>query len=162
MRLRGYDVTLIDNSPRRIRMAGTFGAKVYYGDARRIDVLKSAGADEAKLIFLCIDDRDGARAAVERLRERFPDAILLVDTYDRFSYRELIEAGAHEVVRETFESAIELARRGLGRMGDEEIAEELIEEFRRRDEERTRLENDLGEHAAVNKMRDKYSVEGPY
>lgn len=162
MRLRGYDVTLIDNSPRRIRMAGTFGAKVYYGDARRIDVLRSAGADKARMIFLCIDDREGARAAVERLRQRFPDAILLADTYDRFSQLELFDAGAHEVVRETFESAVELARRGLDHMGDGEVAGELIEEFRRRDAERTRLERDLGAQAALEKMREKYSLDDPF
>lgn len=162
MRLRGYDVTLIDNSPRRIRMASTFGAKVYYGDASRIDVLRSAGADKARMIFLCIDDREGARAAVERLRERFPDAILLADTYDRFSQLELFEAGAHEVVRETFESAVELARRGLDHMGDGEVANELIEEFRRRDAERTRLERDLGTQKALEKLRDKYSLDDPF
>jgi voltage-gated potassium channel Kch len=161
MRMRGYDVTLIDNSPRRIRMAGTFGSKVYYGDARRLDVLRSAGAEQASMIFLCIDDREGSHAAVERLRERFPDAILLADTYDRFSQLELFDAGAHEVVRETFESAIELARRGLHRMGDGKVAEELIEEFRRRDAERTRLEIEVGAQKALEKLRDKYSFDGP-
>ncbi|MGG7568081.1 monovalent cation:proton antiporter-2 (CPA2) family protein [Rhodovulum sp. DZ06] len=162
MRMRGYSVTLIDNSPRRIRMAGTFGAKVYYGDARRIDVLRSAGAEKADMIFLCIDDRDGARAAVERLRHRFPDAILLADTYDRFSQLELFDAGAHEVVRETFESAVKLARLGLERMGDGDVADELIEEFRRADAERTRLEREIGAQAALEKLRDKYSLNDPF
>ena len=162
MRMRGYEVTLIDNSPRRIRMAGTFGAKVYYGDARRIDVLRSAGAEHADMIFLCIDDRDGARAAVERLRHRFPEAIILADTYDRFSQLELFDAGAHEVVRETFESAVKLARLGLERMGDGDIAEELLEEFRRRDAERTRLEVELGAQKALEKLREKYSMKEPF
>ena len=162
MRMRGYEVTLIDNSPRRIRMAGTFGAKVYYGDARRIDVLRSAGAEHAAMIFLCIDDRDGARAAVERLRHRFPDAIILADTYDRFSQLELFEAGAHEVVRETFESAVKLARLGLERMGDGDVADELLEEFRVRDKERTRLEVELGAQKALEKLREKYSLNDPF
>jgi monovalent cation:proton antiporter-2 (CPA2) family protein len=159
MRMRGYEVTLIDNSPRRIRMAGSFGSKVYYGDVRRIDVLKTAGADEADIIFLCIDDRDGARQAVERLKERFPNALLFVDTYDRFSKLELLEAGADEVVRETFESAIVLATRALERLGDGEVVDELVEEFRRRDAELTRLQSEYGAREGLEKLRQKSSLD---
>jgi voltage-gated potassium channel Kch len=161
MRLRGYAVTLIDNSPRRIRMAATFGNQVYYGDATRIDVLRTAGAETADIIFLCIDDRDGAREAVSRIRERFPDAKIFVDTYDRFSEWELREAGAHEVVRETFESAVLLARRGLEAMGDADVADDLIEEFRKRDAELARLQNQYGAEAGLEKLREKYSLEAP-
>ncbi len=161
MRMRGYEVTLIDNSPRRIRMAGSFGNKVYYGDARRIDVLKSAGAEHASIIFLCIDDRDGARHAVEKIKERFRDTLIFADTYDRFSELELREAGADEVVRETFESAVELARRALRRLDDGGIAEEVIEEFRKRDAELARLQAEFGVEGGLQKLRDRYSLDGP-
>lgn len=161
MRMRGYDVTLIDNSPRLIKMGSTFGNKVYYGDARRVDVLRTAGAATADIIFLCIDDRDGARHAVEKIRVAFPDAGIFADTYDRFSEWELREAGAHEVVRETFESAVELARRGLRRLGDGEVAEELIEEFRRRDAELARLQNKYGVAEGLEKLREKYTLDSP-
>ncbi len=161
MRLRGYEVVLIDKSPRLIRMGANFGNKVYYGDARRVDVLKHAGAAEADIIFLCIDDRDGAREAVERIRDRFPDAAVFADTYDRFTEWELREAGAHEVVRETFESAVELARRGLHRLGDGDVAEDLIEEFRRRDAELSRLQHEYGAREGLQKLREKYTLKSP-
>ena len=161
MRLRGYDVTVIDNSPRLIRMGASMGATVYYGDARRLDVLKSAGAAQCDMIFLCIDDRDGAKAAVEKIHAAFPQAVILADTYDRFSEWELREAGAHEVVRETFESAVELARRGLHRMGDGGVAEELIEEFRKRDAELARLQTQYGVQEGLQKLREKYTLDSP-
>ena len=161
MRLRGYEVVLIDKSPRLIRMGANFGNKVYYGDARRVDVLKHAGAAEADIIYLCIDDRDGAREAVERIRDRFPDAAVFADTYDRFTEWELREAGAHEVVRETFESAVELARRGLHRLGDGDVAEDLIEEFRRRDAELSRLQHEYGAQEGLEKLRAKYTLDTP-
>ncbi|MGM0586245.1 MAG: monovalent cation:proton antiporter-2 (CPA2) family protein [Pseudomonadota bacterium] len=157
MRLRGYDVTLIDKSLRPIRRGEIFGTKVYYGDARRVDVLRSAGAAEAAIIYLCIDDRDGAKAAVEKIRHAFPQAAIFADTYDRFSEWDLREAGAHEVVRETFESAVELGRRGLIHLGDGKVADELIEEFRRRDAELTRLQNEYGMREGLEKLRDKYA-----
>ncbi|WP_339948857.1 monovalent cation:proton antiporter-2 (CPA2) family protein [uncultured Albimonas sp.] len=161
MRMRGYDVTVIDNSTRLIRMGASMGATVYYGDARRLDVLKMAGAANADMIFLCIDDRDGAKAAVEKIRHAFPDALILADTYDRFSEVELREAGAHEVVRETFESAVELARRGLHRMGDGDVASDLIEEFRRRDAELARLQTQYGIQEGLQKLREKYTLDQP-
>jgi voltage-gated potassium channel Kch len=161
MRLRGYDVTLIDKSLRPIKRGETFGNKVYYGDARRVDVLKSAGAAEADIIFLCIDDRDGAKAAVERIRHAFPETAIFADTYDRFSEWDLREAGAHVVVRETFESAVELARRGLHHLGDGKLAEDLIEEFRRRDAELARLQNEYGAREGLEKLRERYSLEAP-
>jgi len=161
MRMRGYDVTVIDNSTRLIRMGASMGATVYYGDARRLDVLKMAGAAEADMIFLCIDDRDGAKSAVEKIRHAFPQAVILADTYDRFSEVELREAGAHEVVRETFESAVELARRGLHRMGDGDVASDLIEEFRRRDAELARLQTQYGVQEGLQKLREKYTLDQP-
>ncbi|MEO1274725.1 MAG: monovalent cation:proton antiporter-2 (CPA2) family protein, partial [Pseudomonadota bacterium] len=54
LRLRGYDVTLIDNDPSRIRIGMSFGNEVFFGDARRLDTLATAGAEQARAIFLCI------------------------------------------------------------------------------------------------------------
>lgn len=157
--LRGYTITLIDNSPRRIRMAGQFGNRVYYGDATRPDVLAAAGAGEADIIFLCIDDRDGAKDAVARLRERFPDTLIFADTYDRFTEIEMWEAGADFVVRETRESAIAMARAALVALGDGAAADEVIEEYRRLDVLRLRDQTADRSAKALEKMRQAYEVE---
>jgi monovalent cation:proton antiporter-2 (CPA2) family protein len=159
LRLRGYDLTLIDNSPRRIKIAETFGDKVFFGDGSRLDVLTMAGAAGARAIFLCINDREGGRKAVSRLRERFPDQLILAMTYDRFSMLEMREAGADEVVREVYESAVTLARKGLEHMGDNSDLDALIDEFRRRDEEMLRLQVEFGMTEGVARMREKYALE---
>jgi monovalent cation:proton antiporter-2 (CPA2) family protein len=159
LRMRGYDLTLIDNSPRRIKIAESFGDKVFFGDGSRLDVLTIAGAATAKAIFLCINDREGARRAVSRLRERFPDRLILAMTYDRFSLLEMREAGADEVMREVYESSIALARRGLERLGDNADLDDLVEEFRRRDEEMLRLQVEFGVAEGVAKMREKYALD---
>ena len=159
LRMRGIDITIIDNSPRRIRIAETFGTRVYFGDARRLDILESAGAGEAEILFLCIHDREGAVETVERLRARFPALQIYADTYDRFSQNLMWGAGADFVIRETFESAVALGRAGLVELGDEEIADELIEEFRRRDEERLQLETQYGSLKALEMLREKYALD---
>jgi len=159
LRMREIEVTIIDNSPRRIRIAETFGTRIYFGDARRLDILESAGAGDADMLFLCIDDRNGAVETVEKLRERFPDLRIFADTYDRFSENLMRAAGADFVIRETFESALVLARRGLEELGDAEICDDLIAEFRRRDEERLQLETQYGSVMALEMLRQKYALD---
>jgi monovalent cation:proton antiporter-2 (CPA2) family protein len=159
--LRGYRLTFIDNSPRRIRIAQSFGNQVFFGDATRLDLMAVAGAEHARAIFLCMNDRDGARMAVSRLRERYPGKLVLAMTYDRFSMIEMRAAGVDEVVRETFESAVELARRGLQAMDDAAGIDETLAEFRRRDEELIRLQVEHGVVEAVSRMREKYEIGKP-
>jgi monovalent cation:proton antiporter-2 (CPA2) family protein len=159
LRMRGYDVTLIDNNPRRIRIAETFGSRVYFGDARRPDTLATAGADDARAIFLCIDDRDGARVAIERIRGRFPKLTIYASTYDRFSQVEMEKAGAHVVERETFESALSLTKKALVDFGDAEIVDDLEEEFRRRDVQLQKLQAEFGAQGALAKLREGYTLD---
>lgn len=159
MRLRGYSLTLIDNAPRRIRLARDFGSEVFYGDATKLDVMVTAGAHQADAIFYCINDRDGAQLAAERMRERFPDALILFLTYDRFTELELRRAGVEHVRRETLDSAIALARQGLEELGDGEVADEIVAEFYRRDEEMLRLQMKHGATEGAERMRERYSME---
>ena len=159
LRQRDYDLVLIDNNMRRIRMAETFGDKVYFGDARRIDTLATAGADRARAIFLSIDDRDGARLAVERIHHRFPNLKIYATTYDRFSQIEMEQAGAHRIERQYFEGAINIARRAMEDFGDGDVVEDLIEEFRRSDAEMLRYQAKFGAHEGLKKLREGYSLE---
>ena len=70
---KGIGVTLIDTEAEMIEVAGKFGTKVYYGDGTRIDLLRLAGARDAKAILFCIDNRDGelTREALERSSRPF-------------------------------------------------------------------------------------------
>lgn len=158
MAMQDVDVTLIDNSPRRIRIARTFGTEVYFGDARRLDVLETAGAAEADLLFLCISDRDGAPESVAKLKERFPNLQIFADTYDRFSEVDMRRAGADFVVRQTYESAIALASAGLVEIGEGAFAEDIIDEFRRHDAERLDLETEHGTEKALDILRERYEL----
>lgn len=138
---RGYSVTTIDNDPEMIRVAASFGFKVYFGDGARLDILHAAGAGQASLILVCVDDRPAATRMVQLVRHEFPNALLLARAYDREHGLELVKAGVDYPVRETFESAVKFARAALSRLGEPEDAiDDAIEELRRRDEERFALE----------------------
>ena len=142
---RGIDVSIIDIDTEMIRVAGDFGFKVYYGDGCRLDVLRAAGAGEARAILVCVDKRDAADRAVALAKAEFPQAKLLVRSYDRGHALKLVEAGVDVQIRETFESALkfgEIALRELGVPDDE--AAETAEDIRRRDAERFALETTGG------------------
>lgn len=138
---RGYTVTTIDNDPDMIRVAASFGFKVYFGDGQRLDILHAAGAGNASLILVCVDDRPAATRIVQLVRHEFPNALLLARAYDREHGMELVKAGVDYPVRETFESAIKFARAALSRLGEPDDAiDDAVEELRRRDEERFALQ----------------------
>jgi monovalent cation:proton antiporter-2 (CPA2) family protein len=158
LRLRGYDVTLVDSSPERIRIARTFGDRVFFGDVRRGDILRIAGADRAKAIFLCADDPDAVRHAAKALRWRFPHVLIFARATDRVAELELLKAGADVAIRETFESSIAMAREALHQLGDGDAADEIIEEFRRRDAELLRYQSEFGAQGGYEKMREQFDL----
>ncbi len=158
LKLRGYQVTLVDSSPERIRIARTFGDKVFFGDVRRGDILRVAGADRAKAIFLCADDVDAMRHAVKALRWRFPHILIFARASDRVAELELLKAGADVAIRETFESSIAMAREALEQLGDGKAADEVIEEFRRRDAELLRYQSEFGALGGYQKMREEFNL----
>ncbi len=138
---RGVDVSIIDTNVEMIRSAEEFGFKVYYGDGTRLDVLRSSGADEAKAIAVCVNDRAAVDRVVELCKSEFPNASLVVRSFDRQHAHDLIEKGVDLQVRETFESAMalgELALKELGVPPDE--AADIAADIRRRDAERFELE----------------------
>ena len=159
LRLRGYELTLIDNDPKRIQIARTFGNKVFFGDLKRGDILRTAGAEKARAIFLCGDDNEGNARALEMLRERLPNTLIFARAQDRFDELKLEAMGADGVVRETFESGIALAREALTRLGEGERADDVIEEFRRLDLELLRLQSEYGAEGGYEKMRERFSLE---
>ncbi|WP_334161098.1 monovalent cation:proton antiporter-2 (CPA2) family protein [Phenylobacterium sp.] len=113
----GFNVVLLDNSIESIDLVRRFGWRVHYGDASRLDLLRTAGADKARLLIIAIDDRDKAKELVELAKESFPHLSVLARAYDRPHAYELLAAGADGVEREMYESALNFGRRALVHLG---------------------------------------------
>ncbi len=134
---RGVQVAIIENDPDRIREAGRFGFKIYYGDGTRLDILHHSGADDAEVVMVCVDDREAADRIVELVRHAFPLARLLVRSYDRVHSIKLIRAGVDAAVRETYDAALVMGLEGLKALGcDAASMKEAEETIRRLDAER--------------------------
>ena len=134
---RGVTLSVIDSNPDRIRDAGRYGFKVYFGDGARLDVLRHSGAETADAILVCVDDRKAASQIVDLARHAFPQAKLLVRAYDRGHSVELIRAGVDFEIRETVESAYRMGAAGLRALGHADVdVEDAADDIRRRDAER--------------------------
>lgn len=134
---RGVNISVIDKDPDRIRDAGRYGFKVFFGDGARLDTLHHSGANEANAIMICIDDPKTAIRIVELARHEFPQAKLLVRSYDRGDAIELIRAGVEYQIRETVESAYLMGAQALRALNYAEVdIEEAAEDIRRRDAQR--------------------------
>jgi glutathione-regulated potassium-efflux system protein KefB len=124
-----------------IRAAARFGFKIYYGDGTRLDVLRAAGAGEAKIIAVCIDNREATDKVVAAAKVAFPLARILARAYDRGHTLDLIAAGVDYEVRETFESAMVFGGEALRTLGVPDAeADEILAGVRRRDMERLQLQ----------------------
>jgi len=110
-------VTLIDTDIEMIDVAGEFGAKVYYGDGTRLDLLRQAGAAEAELILFCQDGDALTPETLDAVAASFPRASVFVRAYDRRAIMRLHAAPAEGVVREVMESAVTMARMALDSLG---------------------------------------------
>jgi monovalent cation:proton antiporter-2 (CPA2) family protein len=142
---RGFAVTMIDKKPAQIEVSSQFDIKVYYGDGMRIDLLRRAGAEEARLIALCIDDPALDAKALAPIMEAFPHAAVMVRAYDRrqlLRFKDLDIAG---VVREVYESAICMGVQAMQALGvpDEEIAE-VERQYRANDQQRLAVQIEQG------------------
>ncbi|HEV7289591.1 monovalent cation:proton antiporter-2 (CPA2) family protein [Sphingomonas sp.] len=147
---QGIAVTLIDTDIEMIDIAGQFGAKVYYGDGTRIDMLRQAGAGEAQLILFCLDGDKIEPELVEAVHESFPNASIFVRAYDRRALLKLRGTPASGVVREVLESAIVMARKAMDAVGvDIEEIDRTEDLYRRRDRERLKIQHEAGSLTAA-------------
>lgn len=139
-------VTMVDTDIEMIDVAAGFGAKVYFGDGTRLDLLRQAGAADAEMIFFCIDGDQISPDFVEAVQEAFPRAAIYVRAFDRRALIRLKTTPAKAVVREVLESAVKMARIALRDAGlSEESINRAEDMFRARDKERLKLQVEAGD-----------------
>ena len=134
LRARGYQMTLIDDDPAQIALVKRFGVKVFYGDGARLDILRAAGADEAKMIVIAVAGAERILAIAETIRRHLPDVIVAARTVDRSHAHDLMALGVTVFERETFRAAIRLGERALVALGrTEDDARRVAEAFEEHD-----------------------------
>ncbi len=113
----GIRPTVLDHDAEQIEAMRRFGWRVYYGDATRLDLMRTAGADKARVIVVAIDDIEQSIDCVKMIRANFPDATIVARARNVQHYYELYALGVTLIERETLDSALMSARSTLERLG---------------------------------------------
>ncbi len=152
----GRDVTIIDDSADRVRQAATFGFRIYFGDGTRLDVLRAAGIEKAKIVAVCTHKKEITNKIVELIQSECPDMRIYARSYDRVHSIELRNRDVEYELRETLESGLLFGRRTLEGLGvSEDEAYEIGEDIRRRDEQRLKLQAQEGIQAGRDLMHNR-------
>jgi monovalent cation:proton antiporter-2 (CPA2) family protein len=136
LRMHGIEFTALERNPGQVDVVRRFGTKVYFGDPTRADVLRAAGAEQAKLLVVTLDDPPGVLRTVDMVKRTFPNLCILARARNRWYAHLLMDRDVDGQVRETFHSSLQLARMALTTLGiDEQAAERAVALFRDRDEQ---------------------------
>lgn len=109
--------TILDHDSDRVDSLRKLGFKVYYGDATRLELLKSAGMENAKLIIAAIDNPTINLKLIEVVRQHFPHVKIMTRARNRIDAYELIDREVKHIFRETLYSAVQMGVEALVELG---------------------------------------------
>ena len=114
---QGYKCTVLDHDAEMIEAARSFGYRVFYGDATRLDLLRTAGAASAKILVIAVDDKEQSLKIADTAIEHFPKLQIIARARDVTHWHELRDRGVMRVQREMFESSLSSGASAMEALG---------------------------------------------
>ena len=99
----------MDNDPERVNLLKSNHFKVYFGDATKHGILRSAGAETADLLILCLDDSEKNKFILEYARKKYPQLKIFVRAKNRLDAYDFYNNGVDNIYRETLGTAVDMA-----------------------------------------------------
>lgn len=131
LEINGVRTTVLDHNAEVVEVVRKLGLRAYYGDASRLDLLHSAGADKAKVFIVAIDEPAKAIAIAEAVRRHFPHLEILCRAKERDDGYILVNKGFQYVFRETMGTSLDMAFQALRLTGFRgHHAHRVVEAFR--------------------------------
>ncbi|TGK61987.1 potassium transporter Kef [Leptospira wolffii] len=109
--------TALEHNADQVNSARKFGHKIYYGDASRLDLLVAAGAAQADILVLAVQDAELSVKIATIAKEHFPNLKIIARARNRSHYFDLLEVGIETIRRDTFASSLEIAQETLVDLG---------------------------------------------
>lgn len=135
LRVKNIAFTALEVSPTQVDFVRKYGGKIYYGDASRIELLRAAHADQARIFVLAIDDIESSIKTAETVKTHFPNLEIIARVRNRHHAHMLMDLGIRTFVRETYLSSLKLAEEVLCGLGFErEEIVSSIDKFKVHDE----------------------------
>jgi CPA2 family monovalent cation:H+ antiporter-2 len=117
LRANGIEATILDSNSDQVDLLRKMGFRVFYGDATRLDMLHSAGADEASILIIAIDDPATNCTLAEIARKHFPHLTVMSRACNNFGAYALMERNVRRVYREHLDASIRLGIDALVQLG---------------------------------------------
>lgn len=117
LRANNTHATIIDNDSDRVNLLRKMGFKVFYGDGTRLDLLESAGANEAQILISAIDNPYANIELSELLPKHFPNLKLFVRAKNRNDAYELMDKGITHIHRESLIDSVYMGVDILSELG---------------------------------------------
>jgi CPA2 family monovalent cation:H+ antiporter-2 len=117
LRASGVAATILDNDSDRVDLLRKMGFKAFYGDATRLDILKSAGAEEARILIIAVADTFTNFDLIEKVKKHYPHLAVMVRVKDRHDAYEMIEMGVKDIYRESIDASVRLGVDALVKLG---------------------------------------------
>lgn len=117
LRANGIGTTVLDSDAEQVETLRRFGLKSFYGDATRLDLLRTAGAERARMFIIAIDDEEQTLQLIDLVQENFPHLRILARADSRQHAYQILRKGVNEVYRETLGSALDLGGDALLALG---------------------------------------------
>lgn len=112
-----FSVTVLDNNAKHIARVREFGFKLFYGDGSRVELLEKAGAKDAKLLIIAIEDKEKTLEIVKLAKRHFPHLKIFARAYDVMHVHELNALGIDYIEREMFEGSLNMGKQALKELG---------------------------------------------
>ncbi|OHB33158.1 MAG: potassium transporter [Desulfuromonadaceae bacterium GWC2_58_13] len=106
LRANGVEATILDNNSDRVDLLRKMGFKVFYGDATRLDILHSAGADNARILFIAIDAPATVASLVATAKKHFPGLKIMARAGSNLDAHELIDLGVDQIYRDFLDTSL--------------------------------------------------------
>lgn len=106
LRANGVEATILDNDSDQVDLLRKMGFKVFYGDATRVDILHSAGAGSARILFIAIDSPATVSRLVETVKKHFPSLRIMARAGTNIDAHELIDLGVDQIYRDFLDTSV--------------------------------------------------------
>jgi glutathione-regulated potassium-efflux system protein KefB len=154
LRAKHIPFTALDVNPEQVDFLRKFGAEIYYGDARRPEILEAARTGKARAFVLAIDNVDASIRTAELVRQNYPHVPIFARSRHRQHTHRLMDVGVEVIRRETFLSSLDLTREVLRGLGfTERDVRFAVETFKEQD--RRRLYEDYKHYTDTEKLQDR-------
>lgn len=143
MNTHGKPCVMVDSDPDLVLRVKRKGYQAVFGDAGRADVLLRLGIERAPAVVLTMDEPVLAQRLVTKLRQTYPELLIVARARDADHAAAMYRAGASHAVPETLESSLQLSEAVLVDIGVA-MGPVIASIHEKRDEFREMLERDGG------------------